>query len=223
MSLSRLALLVAALSLSMAAHAQSLLEATTLRTEYLENPLGIEVRTPRLTWQLASEAQGVVQTAYQILVASTAEKLAADQGDLWDSGKVASRETALIPYGGAPLTSRAQAHWKVRVWAKDTPEPSAWSAPALWTMGLLAPGDWSADWIGYDAPDPAAPPATDSKVMAGAFWLWGAGDKFNESAPAGLSYFRRHFEVPEGKKIAEAKLYGAADNLAEAVINGKKL
>lgn len=199
------------------------LRADGLRCEYLENPLGIAVAQPRLTWGLASEAQGVVQAAYQILVASTAEKLAADQGDLWDTGKVDSRETALIPYGGKALGSRAQAHWKVRVWSKGEAEPSAWSAPALWTMGLLAPGDWSADWIGYDVADAAAPPVADSKVMDGTYWIWGTPGKFNESAPVGLSYFRRHFELPAGKKIAEAKLYGAADNLAEAVINGKKL
>ena len=61
-----------------------------LRCEYRVNPLGIDVTSPRLSWEMHDTRRGAVQTAYQVLVASTPQKLAADEGDLWDSGKVAS-------------------------------------------------------------------------------------------------------------------------------------
>jgi alpha-L-rhamnosidase len=74
-----------------------------LRCEYLENPLGIDVPRPRLSWTLESEERGQKQTAYQILVSSTREEF--DRPDLWDSGKVASEESVHIPYGGKDLAS----------------------------------------------------------------------------------------------------------------------
>ena len=55
------------------------------RCEYVENPLGVDMPNPRLFWKLDSGERGQFQTAYQILVASTVEALAKDQGDLWDS------------------------------------------------------------------------------------------------------------------------------------------
>ena len=58
-----------------------------LRCEMLENPLGIDVAQPRLSWQIVSSTRNTQQQAYQILVASSLEKLAANEGDLWDSGK----------------------------------------------------------------------------------------------------------------------------------------
>jgi alpha-L-rhamnosidase len=118
-----------------------------LRCEYLVDPLGIRETEPRLSWVLESDARGQVQTAYRILVASTQERLAADEGDLWDSGRIESDRSVHVVYQGAPLESRMTCWWKVRVWDKEG-EPSDWSDPAFWTMGLLDPGDWEAKWIG---------------------------------------------------------------------------
>ena len=115
------------LGIAMAARADDTIKVADLRCEYKVNPLGIETLKPRLTWQLSSDAQGAMQAAYQILVASTPENLAADKGDLWDTGKVESRDTALIPYAGTALAARSRGHWKVRVWAKGSAEPSACS------------------------------------------------------------------------------------------------
>jgi len=123
---------------------QSALMPTHLRCEYRENPLGIDSSIPRLAWKIedrgqTSEIRGQKQTAYQVLVASTPELLAKDQGDLWDSKKVASDQSIQVEYGGKPLESRAYCHWKVRVWVNDG-KPTAWSAPAFWSMGLLKRG-----------------------------------------------------------------------------------
>jgi len=117
-----------------------------LRCEYLENPLGIDIAQPRLSWILNSSERGQKQTAYQILAASSADILKKDQGDLWDSGKVASDQTTFVVYGGQPLASRQACFWKVRSWDKDG-KPSAWSQPARWEMGLLKTSDWQAQWI----------------------------------------------------------------------------
>ena len=61
-------------------------------------------------------ARGVKQSAYQVLVASSADALQKDQGDLWDSGKVQSDAMNQIVYVGQPLRSRMQCWWKVRTW-----------------------------------------------------------------------------------------------------------
>jgi alpha-L-rhamnosidase len=114
-----------------------------LRCEYLVGPLGIDVTQPRLSWELRAtdeNARGLRQSAYQVQVASSPEVLVAGDADLWDSGKVMSDETIGIVYTGEALTSRDRCHWRVRVWDQDG-KPSAWSQPALWTMGLLDSSD----------------------------------------------------------------------------------
>jgi alpha-L-rhamnosidase len=117
-----------------------------LRCEYRVDPLGVDVPRPRLSWILLSDQRGQRQTAYQVLVASDPQKLSGDVGDLWDSGWVESDESIQVAYAGSPLGSEKRCHWKVRV--KDAAGKTCeWSRPALWSMGLLAPGDWKAQWI----------------------------------------------------------------------------
>ncbi len=116
------------------------------RCEYLINPLGIDETSPHLCWVDASSRRAECQTAYQILVASDPQLLTQDKGDLWDSGKVESSESAHIAYAGKILESRVDCFWKVRVWDGDN-RSSDWSPVAYWSMGLLSPGDWQARWI----------------------------------------------------------------------------
>jgi hypothetical protein len=120
--------------------------AERLRCEYRVNPLGIDAPAPRLSWILVAADRGARQTAYQILVASTAAVLAEDRGDLWDSGRVSSDQSNQLEYAGNPLRSSQQAFWKVRIWDEHE-QPSPWSEPATWTMGVLHDGDWRAQWI----------------------------------------------------------------------------
>jgi alpha-L-rhamnosidase len=107
-----------------------------LRCEYFINPLGIDARRPRLSWQLNDDRRGAKQTAYQVVVEG-----------LWDSGKVESDQSVHVEYAGPALKSRQRATWKVKAWDKDG-KPSAWSEPANWEMGLLEKRDWTAQWIG---------------------------------------------------------------------------
>ena len=117
-----------------------------VRCEDRINPLGIDEPQPLLTWAMTSTQRGDRQTAYQVLVASSLDRLNKDKGDLWDSGKVSSDENIQIKYAGKRLASRTQCYWKVRLWDRDG-KPSAWSEPASWTMGLLQTEDWQANWI----------------------------------------------------------------------------
>lgn len=130
-----------------AMHAVQAVEVKNLRCEYRVDPLGIDVGKPRLSWMLESVARSERQTAFQILVASTPEMLAQNEGDLWDSGKVTSDRSAHVEYNGRLLNSGQRCWWKVRVWDKDE-HPSGWSISATWTMGLLKAEDWRAQWIG---------------------------------------------------------------------------
>lgn len=128
-----------------ATHAKHI-KPVNLRCEYLTDPLSIETTSPRLSWIIVSPQREMRQTAYQVLTASSLDSLAKDQGDLWDSGKVVSDQSIQVEYAGKPLTSRMRCYWKVRIW--DTQgNPTVWSEPAAWAMGLLKPDEWKANWI----------------------------------------------------------------------------
>jgi alpha-L-rhamnosidase len=126
---------------------------TDLRCEYAVDPLSIDVERPRLSWVLVSEERAQAQTAYQVLAASSETKLAAEEGDLWDSGRVSSDQSIHVLYQGKALRSRMRVFWRVRVWDKNR-EPSPWSKTATWQMGLLIPTDWEAKWVGSGKPGP---------------------------------------------------------------------
>ncbi|MEM8532199.1 MAG: glycoside hydrolase family 78 protein [Chloroflexota bacterium] len=112
---------------------------TALTCEYLTNPLGIDVTTPRLSWQLTADHPNVSQVAYHIQVSD-------EHGVVWDSGRVDSCQSVLVRYGGPTLISRQRYRWRVRVWANGE-HTSEWSDEAWWEMGLLNRGDWQAQWI----------------------------------------------------------------------------
>ena len=108
--------------------------AAHLRTEYQIDPLGLDETEPRLSWRLQDDRRGARQTAYRVLVASSLEQLSADQGDLWDSGRVESDATAHIVYSGVSLRAFSRAAWKVRVWDGDG-VASPWSEAARSSSG----------------------------------------------------------------------------------------
>ncbi|HEY5911906.1 MAG TPA: glycoside hydrolase family 78 protein [Verrucomicrobiae bacterium] len=122
------------------------LEVGHLRCEYLSEPRGLDVAKPRLSWELESDRRGERQTAFQVLVASSRELLRENHGDLWDTGRVESDQTAQVAYEGRTLCSRTACYWKVRVWDHGR-KATSWSEPASWTMGLLEARDWQAKWI----------------------------------------------------------------------------
>jgi alpha-L-rhamnosidase len=124
-----------------------------LQCEYLNQPLGLDVRKPRLSWRLGSgdpERRGLRQTGYRVIVASSVDQLAQGHGDLWDSGNVPSDRSNQVPYEGKPLAANEGCWWKVQL-RDEHGHLSAWSEPARWTVGLLDASDWKAQWIGCDS------------------------------------------------------------------------
>ena len=173
----------------------------TLRCEMLTNPEGIDVTTPRLSWMLSGSMRGLNQVAYQVIVASTAEKLAADEGDLWNSGKVTSDQSVWIPYGGTEIKSRQHCYWKVKVWTNTPGDNGTWSTPAYWSMGLRA-NDWQARWIGLDR-----------------FFPWDSAE--HQFARLSARYFRKEFSI--AKPVKRAMVYIAGLGLYTLHINGHRV
>ena len=104
-----------------------------LRVEHLDEALGIRVREPRFSWRLPT---GVTrQAAYRIRTSND-----------WDTDRVASDQSILVPYAGPPLRSAERVEWQVQVWTDRG--PSEWSEWAWFEMGLLDEHDWQAVWVG---------------------------------------------------------------------------
>ncbi|KAA3616014.1 MAG: hypothetical protein DWQ05_09655 [Calditrichaeota bacterium] len=167
-----------------------------LRCEYLKNPLGIDIGNPHLSWIIESKQPKKKQTAYQILAASSKEKLKENKGDLWDSGKVESNKSIHIKYSGNELIHRQQVFWKVRIW-DETNSASSWSEIAQWEMGLLA-SDWLGKWVGMP----------EEKQQIG-----------RERNPA--PYFRKDFVL--SKSVKSARIYISGLGYYELSINGMKI
>ncbi len=117
-----------------------------LRCEYLKNPLRIDVLRPRFSWVLRDQARGEAQSAYEVLVATSAALLARNDGDAWNSGKTASAESIQVAYNGHSLESGHAYYWKVRFWDQQG-QPSPYSKPARFEMGLLSRSEWKGHWI----------------------------------------------------------------------------
>jgi alpha-L-rhamnosidase len=197
-----------------------------LRCEYKLDPQGIDVRQPRLSWIITADegARNVRQSQYQILVASTRAKLDADKGDLWDSGLVQSEETIHIVYGGKPLQSEMQCWWKVRSWDGDG-AASAWSEPAMWSMGLLDANDWKAKWIGFDEPheQPEELVAAQQLTLEGGKWFWDEAPDPQGNSADGSIHLRRIIEINPKKRLQHAWALATADNKFELYANGAKV
>ncbi len=195
------------------------LRVTSLRTEYLVNPIGIDVLSPRLSWKSEAIAKNVFsqkQSAYQVLVATSPDKLTEAKADLWNSSKVKSDANAQIVYQGKKLVSGQKCFWTIRIW-NDKDAATPWSEPAFWTMGLLAPSDWRAKWIG-DQQD------LIQKAYKAHLASFDPNDKaFKNEKPPGPSspMLRKTFSVRP--KLKEAILYVSALGYYEMGLNGEKV
>jgi len=190
------------------------LEFGPLTCEYQTNPIGIDAVQPRLGWVLVSDERGQAQTAYRIMVASSPEALSQDKPDVWDSREVPMARSILTPYQGPPLQSGQRYWWKVKVWDRDG-QPSAWSAPAWWEMGLLAPADWApAYWVQLPKDtrnSPLAARELKTSEMEEAVKV--------ESHPSPL--FRR--ELVLTGEVSRARAYVGCQGYCELRVNGQKV
>ena len=118
-----------------------------LRCENLLNPIAIDSTQPHFSWKVKSDREATNQTHYEIQVATDEQKLLKDQPDVWNSGKVESDASVMVPYAGQPLQPRNLLYWKVRVWdnhGRVTP----WSDVQRFGIGILSAQDWKGEFIG---------------------------------------------------------------------------
>ncbi len=128
------------------------IQVSALRCEGRTEPLGLDQANPCFEWQLRSNRRGTIQSAYQVRVASGPELLTAGTPNLWDSGRVTSRQSHYIAYGGKALQSSHKYYWAVRLWDNHG-NVTDWSEPAMFVTGLLASDDWQAKWITAERTD----------------------------------------------------------------------
>jgi alpha-L-rhamnosidase len=200
----------------------------TLLCETLENPVGIDTKHPRLGWicEVIDTEFNKVQTAYQIIVASTSQKLEKNEGDMWDSGKVQSDESVYVEYAGKDLSSRLHCYWKVQIWDEQD-QCSGWSKPASWIMGIF-PEDWKGDWIGnldnvsYEERFPISTELADCPE-----WLKPVARREHpdgdhpENKFAMALYLRKTFTIK--KPIQQAVIRIAGIGYHELELNGQKI
>src|ERR1700677_389552 len=175
---------------------QGALTPIDLRCNNLKNPTGVETPQPIFSWVLNPMGRGDEQAAYEIMVASSRQNLARNNGDLWDSGRLTSGQSIEVNYAGKPLTSGAFYFWRVRVW--DTQgAASEWSEAAFWTMGLLDATNWGAKWIGLDE------------------------TTTNESRRLAARWLRKEFAI--SNRVTRASVYFSGLGWSELYGNGQKI
>ena len=172
-------------------------EETTV--EMRKNPEGVAVSAPRFSWQLVTDKQDVMQTAYQIEVADSDKGLQAGSGLVWNSGRVESGQSVLVKYAGAPLESGQKYWWRVTVWTNTGDK--AQSSIQYWSMALLDSSDWKAGWIGLND-------STNLKL-----------DGERTILPA--RYLRKEFDLPSQPK--RAVLYVSGVGSSVCYMNGERI
>lgn len=190
-------------------HAQDAeLTPVRLTTEMRVDPVGIGTPNPVFGWNLEAapgSARNLRQSAFRILVASSAEQLKHNSGDVWDSGQVPSTVFWQLPYAGPALQSHTTYSWQAQVW-DGGPSPGPWSQPARFTTGLLAATDWTAKWIAAE-PDrgPYVQPLENRSVLL-------------PTLPPPLPVFRRDFTLKG--PVASALLFVSGLGQYEVHLNG---
>ncbi len=179
-----------------------------LTTEMRVDPVGIGTPSPVFGWNLEAipdSARNLRQTAFRILVSSSAELLEQNTGDVWDSGEVPSTVFWQLPYSGPDLESHTTYYWQVQVW-NGGPLPGPWSSPACFTTGLLAESDWTAKWIAAETDHgPYVAPLENRSAML-------------PSLPPPLPVFRRDFTLKG--PVASALLFVSGLGQYEIHLNG---
>ncbi len=153
------------------------------------NPVGT-CANPYFGWYMNDPDDNEIQTAYQILVATSLDKLNETDADCWNSRKISSRMQNYVYYEGDTLSAASRYYWKVKIWDKDG-NASHFSAVATFETGLLTNNDW-----------------------IGAKWI-----KRDNSTNEDYTYFRKKFSLPE-KTVRRATVYVTAVHNYELYLNG---
>jgi len=179
--------------------------------ENLKNPIGIDIQQPRFSWQLISPLRNQYQTSYRILVSTSLEKIHQDIGDAWDSKRIKSEKSILIPYEGKKLEPATKYWWKVKVWDSKG-RSSGWSEISTFTTGLFNEKQWlEAKWIGYEAL------ADSLRLIHGRYISVNSPGNIARQRPV-IPCFRKAFAAK--KKVSSALLYISGIGHYEVSVNG---
>lgn len=168
-----------------------------LTCEYKQNPVGIDVQIPRLSWKINAKEgiQNVTQKYYQIQVSKTEKGLNNLKNQVWNSGKIQSNQSVHIKYKGEGLAEKQTYYWRVKIWDSENRE-TKWSEINHWEMGMKDSTSWVAKWIS---------PALDED------------ENIDNPSPI----LRTDFNLK--KKVKKARLYITSHGLYEAYLNGERV
>ncbi|MES1221600.1 MAG: alpha-L-rhamnosidase N-terminal domain-containing protein, partial [Bacteroidota bacterium] len=192
--------LMIAIVLCSYARAASPLQPAALTCEYITNPLGIDVRLPRLGWNFISTERNQFQSAYEIIVSDNIKDINKGIGNTWAAGKIPSSENIQIEYAGKPLQSFTRYYWRVKVYNQKG-EASEWSSVSWFETAMLSVSDWKAQWIN----DGSKNPEQDEDYYK----------------PDRMPLLRKSFNA--NKNILSARLYISGVGYYEAYLNAKKI
>jgi alpha-L-rhamnosidase len=181
-----------------------------LRTNALENPLGIDTPHPTFSWQSDARTPNWMQSAYEVLVATDAKNLSPGKADAWDSGRISSSESVNVVYAGAAVRPQQRYIWEVRTW--DNKGKQTTSAPAWFEMGLLNATDWKAQWI--TRKDPAAEQELDAIR-----WIWLANSDPMHVPSATPAHFLYHLHLNARPNAASLHVLARGQFIAR--VNGQ--
>jgi alpha-L-rhamnosidase len=191
-------------------HGQKL-KVKNLRCEYLIDPIGIETKKPRFSWELEATYQDVLQGACRILIADDPAILGKNTGNIWDTRNIRSSQSIQVEYRGKDLLPSKKYYWKIMVW-DNKGNASGWSETAQWQMGLPESKDWSdAAWIGYDNIEDTL------KIVP---FAHGSGKREWGKRKDVLPLFRKEFDINKPFSSATAFISGLGQ--FELSVNGEK-
>ena len=171
-----------------------------LQCEYYSNPLGVDNRNPLLIWQIDGATSVNRPKEFQVIVSSTAELAKAENGDVWDSGKILTKRELGLVYNGPDLKSSTKYYWRVKYWDAEG-DDSSFSDVGWFETGLLDQADWKAGWIRADRLAPKK------------------DEDFYKEIPVPL--FRKDFLLED--KVESARLYISGLGYFESYMNGERI
>lgn len=187
------------------------LKVKNLRCEYLVDPIGIDSKKPRFSWELEAVYQGVLQEACRILVSDDPVKLENNIGNIWDTKITRSSRSIQVEYKGKKLLPARRYYWKVMAW-DNKGNASIWSQPAQWQMGLPESKDWNgARWIGYECIQDTM------KIIP---FAHGRGEREWGARKDVLPLFRKSFGI--NKPVRNATVFICGLGQFELSVNGEK-
>ena len=195
-------------------HEKTALSFAELSCNQKENPTAIETVNPKFSWVVTADGFNKSQSAYQILVASSENKLNENDADIWNSNKVLNSKSVFVPFTGSPLKAMQDYYWKVKIW-DESDGASEWSAVQHFQMGLMNDENWGdSKWITL---------SKDTRTSPHRFREYKTGKMEKPTLVDGFaaSYFRKETNI--NKEIKSATAYIAGLGYYELYLNGEKV